>query len=426
MRRRQMYRPAVRAPLPWSRRFARLPLPLTVSAMAAWGCAAGPAGGAPVAETTVPTQVQAQAQVQQPGWPVDDPALIDVPRELERALLPRVLVADGLNNPRGMHLLPTGALLVAEAGTGDPDDPLTGALLELTDANGDGDYLDEGERKALLERQPSRNILHIVRRDEVFGMAGLAEGGGQILTTLAFFGGPSHIFSLEAGAVKPWGETHLNINDLAYDRTRKAWVGVASTTDEVVRLVPGGGVERLLKIPPLPNGQDAVPGYLRHDPVTDRLLVSLFSGSPEGEEGGDGTELVPRAGTIIAVDPERRSFTRLITGLTVPTDLAIAPDGSIYVLEFCDRFLDPVPTRAAMEAGPMHGGFRRFSGRLLHVDRQTRRVTIVAEGLDAPSNLTITEGALYVAQGMGTPGRLIPAAGGAKKLSGYIERIALP
>ncbi|MDD9938131.1 MAG: hypothetical protein OXT09_31265 [Myxococcales bacterium] len=359
--------------------------------------------------------------------PADPPSgAIDVPRELERALLDRKLVAQSLNNPRGMHRLASGALLVAEAGTGDPDNPLTGALTELSDRNADGDYLDEGERRVLLADQPSKNILKIVRRDEVFGMAGIAEGKGQVLVARAFFGGPSHIFAIEGDATRPWGETHLNINDLAYDPPRDAWVGVASTTDEVVRLVPGGGVERILKLPPLPNGQDSVPGYLRHDPVTGKVLVSLFTGSPEGEEGGEGTELVPRAGGIIALDPATRSFTWAVTGLTVPTDFEIASDGSIYVLEFCDAFLDPVGTREAMYQGASHGGFKRFSGRLLRVDRKSGQVTIVAEGLDAPSNLALADGALYVAEGMGTPGRLIPAPGGVRKLTGYIERIELP
>jgi glucose/arabinose dehydrogenase len=349
-----------------------------------------------------------------------------VPAELPRAPLPRTLIASGLLNPRGMHLLPSGELLVAEAGTGDPDNPNTGRLTRLRDANGDGDYLDEGERSVLLGGQPSKNILKIVRRDEVFGMAGIAEGGGQVMVARSFFGGPSNLFVVAGDQVTPWGETHLNINDLAYDPTQKAWVGVASTTDEVVRLVQGGGVERMVKIRPLPSGQDAVPGYLRHDPVTGKVLVSLFTGSPEGEEGGEGTELVPRAGGIIAVDPVARDYEWVVTGLTVPTDLEIAPDGSIYVLEFCDAFLDPVGTREAMAAGPSHGGFRRYSGRLLRVDRNSGAVTVVAEGLDAPSNLTISGDALYVAEGMGTPGRQIPTPQGVRPLVGFIERIELP
>lgn len=352
---------------------------------------------------------------------------IEVPRAPARRPLARVRVASNLPNPRGMHVLADGSLLVAVAGTGDPVDPNTGALLHLRDTNQDGDFDDDGERATLLDKQPSNNILGVVRRDEVFGMAGIAEGNGTVLAALAFFGGPSTIFRIDGDKVTQWGSTHGNVNDLAYDPKRGVWVGVASTTDEVLRLLEGGRAERVVKIPPLASGQDPVPGYLTSDPLTGDLLVSLFSGSPEGEEGGEGVELVPRAASIVSVKPETRAIEPVVTGLTVPTDLATDERGSIYVLEFCDAFLDPVGERAQMQAGPSHGGFRRFSGRLLHVDRNGRRVTEVASGLDAPTNLALSGKTLYVAEGMGTPGRAIPGPDGKPRpLTGFIERITLP
>jgi hypothetical protein len=351
---------------------------------------------------------------------------IEVPVAPPLAELPRVRVATGLANPRGLHVMADGALLVSIAGTGDPNDPNTGGLLRLQDTNHDGDFDDDGERGALLEKQRSRNLLALVRRDEVFGMAGMAEGNGTVLVALADFGGPSKIFRVEAGAVSEWGSTNGNVNDLAYDARRHVWVAVGSTTDEVLELVPGGHAERIVKIPPLASGQDAVPAYLRFDPISGDLLVALFSGSPEGEEGGKGTEIVPRSASIVRVHAETRSIEPVVVGLTVPTDLEVAADGSIYVLEFCDAFLDPVGTREQLQAGPLHGGFRRFSGRLLHVDRKSGAVQVVARGLDAPTNLTRVGDDLYVAEGMGTPGRSIPGPDGkAVPLTGYIERIKL-
>jgi hypothetical protein len=348
-----------------------------------------------------------------------------VPAELSRTLLARVVVARGLNNPRGLRLLPSGALLVSEAGIGLPGDAGSGRLLRLEDRNGDGDYLDAGEQHVVLDHQPSKNIIGIVRRDEVFGMAGIDEGGGDTLVALAFFGGPSTIFKIDGDAAVQWGSTHTNVNDLAYDPVRKQWFAVASTTDEIVRLTPGGGTERIVKFPPLPNGQDAVPAAIQHDPVTGELLVTLFSGSPEGEEGGTGVELQPRAGGIVAINPETRAYRWVVSGLTVPTDLGVAPDGTIYVLEFCDEFLDPAETVDELFKRPSHGGFKRFSGRLLRVDRRSGHTTIVAEGLDTPTNLTLTAGSLYVSEGMGTPGREIPSPAGIAKLEGFVERIAL-
>jgi len=362
-----------------------------------------------------------------PESPADArPASLAIPSAPPVEPLARRRVAVGLNNPRGIEVLDGGQLLVSVAGTGDEQGPGTGQLLRLRDANADGDFDDADERAVLLDAQPSRNIFHVVRRDEVFGMAGIARGGDVVLVSLAFFGGPSTIFRVEGDEVTQWGSTQGNINDLAYDPTGERWVGVASTTDEVVELLEGGLSRRITKFRTRGSGQDAVPGYLRHDPVTDRLAVSLFTGSPEGEEGGDGTELVMGAGAIVVLSPQGAEDRNLVSGLSVPTDFEIASDGSIYVLEFCDAFLDPVTKRQDMLEGSMHGGFKRYSGRLLRVERPGGRVTVVAEGLDTPTNLAIGDGALFVAQGMGTPGRMIPTPGGDAPLDGFIERFDLP
>jgi hypothetical protein len=315
---------------------------------------------------------------------------------------------------------------VSVAGTGDPANPNTGALLHLIDNDHDGDYDDEGERTTLIGEQPSKNLLDIVRRDEVFGMAGMAEGEGGVLVGLAFFGGPSTIMRVADLRVNTWTTTHANINDIAFDPDRKAWFGVASTTDEVVQLHQDARIERVVKFPPLASGQDPVPAYLTHDPLTHELLVSLFSGSPEGEEGGEGVEIVLRAARIVRVRPETRVITPVVTELTVPTDLEATKDGVIYVLEFCDSFVEPVKVREDMAKGPSHGGFRRWTGRLLRIDRASGIVSVLARGLDEPTNLLLAGNSLFVAQGMGTPGRAIPGPDGRPTmLTGFIERIDL-
>jgi hypothetical protein len=357
--------------------------------------------------------------------PVLEAVVISVPDDPPEALLPRNRVAAGLANPRGM-LGVDGGLLVAIAGTGDPRNPNTGALVRLTDRDGDGDFLDRGEITTLLGRQPSRNILEIVRRDEVFGMAAVAAGGGEILATLAFFGGPSTVLRVTGNKVEPLGNVHGNLNDLAYHPGIGRWFAVSSSSDEVLRLdLEAMRGDRVVKIPPLEAGQDPVPGYLEADPVSGRLLVSLFSGSTQGETGGEGTELELRAGAIVSVDPETGATSPLVARLTAPTDLLVT-EQDLYVLEFCDAFVEPIGTRAGLRGEPRHGGFKRFSGRLLRVDRQTRAVTVVARGLDGPTNLARVGSTVYVAQGMGTPGRPIPTPEGPKPLDGFIEAITLP
>jgi hypothetical protein len=352
---------------------------------------------------------------------------IQVPVELPVALLPRERIVSGLANPRGMQLLPDGSLLVSIAGTGDPAEPLSGGILKLHDTNQDGDFEDPGERTTVLDKQPSRNLFDLVRRDEVFGVAGMAAGGGEVLVSLADFGGPSKIFRVDGDKVVEWSNTHGNVNDLDFDKRRSVWVGVASTTDEMVELAPGKPAQRVVKFAPLKSGQDAVPAYLRYDDVSGDVLVTLFSGSPEGEEGGKGVEIIPRAATMMRVHAETHSAEPFVVGLTVPTDLELADDGSLYVLEFCDAFVEPVSTREQMFGGTLHGGFKRFSGRMLHIDRKSGAVTVVAQGLDAPTNLARVGGYLYVAEGMGTPGRSIPGPDGKPVLlTGFIERIKLP
>ncbi len=381
--------------------------------LAAWGCA-GRVGFALPTEGSGAKPATAIAT---------DASSIVVGEALERRLVPRERVATGLANPRGMLVREDG-LLVSLAGDGDPSKGDSGALLLLRDRNGDGHF--EDEQMVFLDRQPSRNVLDVVRRDEVFGMAGIAEGGGRTLASLAFFGGPSTIWTVEGTQVVEWSRVFGNINDLAYDPTRDVWFAVSSSSDEVVRLQPERGSVRIKKIPSLAGGQDPVPGYLRHDPVTGDLLVSLFSGSTHGEEGGTGLELVAGAGGIVRLDPDDGSLRWLVTGLTAPTDLEVGPDGRLYVLEFCRRFEDPVGHREALWARTGHGGFRRFSGRLLAIDRGTGTVDIVAEGLDGPTNLAIDGSTLYVAQGMGTPGRPIPGPDGRPvPLTGFIDRLVL-
>ncbi len=365
--------------------------------------------------------------------PFDTTASLQIPREFPLALLQRTVVARGLSNPRGMLVLSDGSLLVSEAGSGAPDAPLSGTLSHLTDRDGDGDFLDEGERKVLLDQQPSKNMLEVVHRDEVFGMAGIARGGDTVLAALAFFDGPSTLFRVEGDAASVWGKTSGDINDLAYEPHSRQWFAVATNTDEVVRLRPGGDAERVLEIPPLPGGLDPLPGYIQYDVLNGQMLVSLFSGSPQGEKSGRGMALIPRAGGIISVDPAAKRFSWTVRGLTAPTGFVITSEASIYVLELCDASVDSVPARAALLAGPSHGGFRRFSGRLLRVDRMHRRVTLIATGLDAPTNLALghlgfgehRHTVLYVAEGMGTPGRPIPGPDGVVPLTGFIERITL-
>lgn len=330
-------------------------------------------------------------------------------------------VAVGLDNPRGILALSRGELLVALAGTGEGN---SGALVALRDLDHDGSFGVANEMRVLLDGQPSANAVDIVRRDEVFGPAAIAAGGGDVMATVAFFGGPSRVLRIDGHDVAEWGKVHGNLNSITYDEHRHAWYAASSTSDEIVRLRPGKGADRVIKLAPLDQGQDPVPGYLRYDPSRRDILVSLFSGSVLGEEGGSGSEIALRAGQIVRIDPDSRATAVVVNHLTAPTDLGLDRCGRVYVLEMCDQFLDPIENLDDI-ADTSHGGFRRFSGRLLRIDPETRAVRVLANGLDAPTNLAVDGSALYVSGGMGTPGRTIPGPDGPTPLVGYIDRFDL-
>jgi hypothetical protein len=60
----------------------------------------------------------------------------------------------------------------------------------------------------------------------------------------------------------------------------------------------------------------------------------------------------------------------------------------------------------------LHGGFQRFSGRLLSCDLNTGEILVLATTLDTPSNLCLVQGGVLISEGMGLTGRLIPGPDG--------------
>ena len=126
---------------------------------------------------------------------------------------------------------------------------------------------------------------------------------------------------------------------------------------------------------------------------------------------------------INSYDPE---ISWVVMGLSAPTDFALDDSGRLYVLELCDDLLDPVSDYDALRTHVGHGGFRRFSGRLLLIAPDTSAVVVITQGLDTPTNLTLAGNRAYGAQGMGTPGRQIPYRDGTVVIDGFIEVVELP
>ncbi|WP_298769813.1 hypothetical protein [uncultured Shewanella sp.] len=337
----------------------------------------------------------------------------------------------GLLNPRGMAFTPEGDLLVIEAGAAELAPPYSGQLT-CRDCH-------TGEiKQTLLSGYRALNMQQRMLRDEIMGLADIAPT--QVLQThksawlIAFtdYIEGSKILELQPAFLKgdapdvtPLFDTQGNINSLCYHPERHAWYGIKPDTNEVVEFMRGNPQKVVCVLPELALGQEAVPVNIVYDASTQKLLISLFSG--ELGRGGKfkGIDFEKYQGAVIALDLNNHQIETLITGLTLPTGLCMTEGGQILVTELCEEVLEPLPA-SGLPTEPCHGGFKRFSGRLLRVDLSLGQCDILATGLDTPSNLLVHKDNIYISEGMGLPGRLLPALNGhSQELSGMIRRVSL-
>ena len=352
-----------------------------------------------------------------------------VPEAPAAELWTRHVVATRLVNPRGILRRADDSLIVAEAGVGDPQDLFTGRITRLWDQNGDGDYDDTGERSAVVERQRSVDILGrlAVNRDEVFGLADIEAAAGWELATVADPLEGSTLLRLEAQSANRWTTTADNANSIAFHAGQNRWYAVQSFQNTVIELDATGEHRQVVRIPQLERGQDPVPAAIVYEPSRQALLVALFTGQLGGDTGGSGVDFVKRSGKVVRVDPQTGSLEPVVEGLNAPTDLALAGNDTLFVLEFCRAFTDPVRTQAQATERARHAGFERYSGRVLRVTLATGEVRVLATKLDVPTHLRLLpDGKLLVTEGQGTPGRMIPGPNGAVPLEGRIVELTPP
>ena len=365
----------------------------------------------------------------EPSTPRTEPgAALEVAADPPRGSWQRRVVASGLMNPRGMLDLADGSLLVAEAGIGDPERPLTGQIVRLVDANRDGDFDDPGERQPNLREQPSVNILRklAVNRDEVFGLADLEAGDGMIVATLADPTLGSKLLRLDRAPAEVWATTRDNANSITWHERRRRWYAVQSFANTVIEIAPDGANRNVASIASLEGGQHAVPASIIVEPQSGALLVALFSGQLGGDTAGSGVDFVKRSGRIVRLDPETGAVTTAVKGLNAPTDIALHGD-TLFVLEFCSDFRDPVKSVAEASSSVRHAGFERYSGRLLTIDLESGKTVAIVEQLDLPTHLRLLpDGRVLVTEGMGTPGRTIPGPSGPTPLVGRIVELRRP
>ena len=349
-----------------------------------------------------------------------------LPAQVQADLQPSGIVLRGLLNPRGLRFRNDGALLLVEAGSGDPAAPFSGRLLQFA-PDGAGGFLPPS---VIASGFRSMNMQARMCRDEIFGLADVAAGSGECagqwrLSQTDYVDG-SRILEIGSAPPETLIRSHGNLNALCYHPQRHSWLTVKPDANQLLEWLPGAAEAVRANLPPLASGQNAVPVNLVYEAGTQTVLVSLFSGELRRDPGKTGIEFEARSGAIVRVDLDDGSVTPVATGLTLPTGLALTPQGQLLVLELCDDFLEPMPP-AGVPTQAWHGGFKRYSGRLLCFDLISGQVTALAQQLDTPSNLCIRGNSVFVSEGMGLPGRpILNAAGTCVPLEGMVRQITLP
>ncbi len=344
------------------------------------------------------------------------------------------VILTGLRNPRGIALDADGGVLVAEAGLGDDAADVTrrtGRLTRFIDRNSDGDFADPGEMEPWFEHLASYNAMNVYAtgRDEVSGPSDVTvHGDGRVF--LSVDGGFDEFALWE---ISPGGSIGRNLSA----RSNMTGIGLApgertifateSTLNQLVEIsLEGGGRREIVAFSTLGSGQQAVPAGLAVDPRNGDVLVALFSGVAQADDGSF-IPFVRGDAKVVRVDPSTGRVEDEITGLTTAVDVAIDELGNVFVVEMAADYAELFAQGADLDdpdATPQHGGYLRFSGKVTAYPQDGGRPRILAGGLDAPTNITFADdGALYVSTGQGTPGRPIPGPDGPTVIVGEVLRI---
>lgn len=244
------------------------------------------------------------------------------------------VVAEGLLGPIGLAVLPDGSLLVAETGTGERDDSAGVSLVRPA-----------GQSGRLISGLPSGrdsgdlagvNLVALApARDKIY----VGNFGAGHLWTLPLT--PEQQREGVALPEQPFTTAQLTpamekLNNVAltnpFDITFDAQ-GVPVVTDAsgngVAKENPDGTTRFIHRFAELPDPSatseqvtiEAVPTGITR--VDDEYYVTLTGGCPYPEQ----------AGRLVAIDEARHQRT-IVDSLNMPIDVALGPDGTLWVLEF--------------------------------------------------------------------------------------------
>jgi len=344
------------------------------------------------------------------------------------------VVLTGLRNPRGVALDAEGGLLVAEAGLGDDAADVrerSGRLTRFIDRNGDGDFEDPGETEPWFEHLPSYNAMNVYAtgRDEVSGPSDVAvHGDGRVFLSVD---GGFEEFSLweisPSGSIGRNLSARSNMTGLGLALDQDTIFATESTFNQLIEVTLETSERRdVVAFSTLDSGQQAVPAGLAIDPRNGDVLVALFSGVAQADDGSY-IPFVSGDAKVVRVDPVSGEVIDEVTGLTTAVDVAIDEIGNVFVVEMATDYAELFADGADLTdpgAPPRHGGYLRFSGKVSLYPADGKPPRVLAEGLDSPTNITLgDDGALYVSTGQGTPGRPIPGPDRPMVIVGEVIRI---
>lgn len=357
-----------------------------------------------------------------------NPVPIVLPQLMIQQRCASSIILHGLNNPRGIKLKQDGSLLLVEAGSGNAEQVFSGRLVQFKQGV-DGEYT---KREILATGFRSMNMQARMCRDEIFGLADIAYGGGRWLLSQTDYIAGSRILDLTTLPPQAAFHSHGNLNALCYHPQRQSWLTVKPDTNQAIEFINGQSEAVVGVLPDLSGGQHAVPVTIILDQNSkansgnQAVLISLFSGELQGDVDKMGINFKKGVSKIVRLDLDTGEVSAVITGLTLATGMAFTEQGQLLVLELCDDFLEPMPVDEIPQTA-WHGGFKRYSGRLLSFDLSKRTVTCLARYLDTPSNLCVAGNTVFISEGMGLPGRPIANADGETvALEGYVRRLVLP
>jgi sugar lactone lactonase YvrE len=296
------------------------------------------------------------------------------------------VAAEGLINPLGLAQLPDGSILVAEEGTGENDDSagvsvitldgrvgrvvsglpssrdagdLSGAPLVGVSPDGTTAYLTHFRAGALLTFPLDDELLPAAKTEPPLGPEDLGRTM-EALNEVKLYNGFDIAFAPDGRPVVA-DASENGVATVNPDGTTRFFHRFGPLTDPA---------KETLQIDPVPTGIAR---------IGTEYYVALTGGCPYPEGSGQ----------IVAIDEERAERV-VVDGLNMPIDVAIGPEGTIWVLEFAR-----IDESASCFSGEE---YRPGTGRLSRLLPDGSLDEVLA-GLDYPGAvLPAADGTLYVSE----------------------------